>query len=107
MKFDDVGGGPISFVNFTQGMNALQFADSGITVELPTPTPWAQLLIGQFATDVTIEGLDSAGVVVVNSTVSKPNSYWFFTLSTNDLKTIRLAGGGNEASIAAISMLVL
>jgi hypothetical protein len=64
------------------------------------------VLVGEFPDPVTIEEIDSAGAVMGSTTPGKSNSYSFVTLLDGDLKTIRLRGGPNEASIVSVWMLV-
>lgn len=107
MDFQDTAGGlPASFVNETAGERGLQFPDSGLEVDLPTPVPSARLRVGQFNSDYTIEGINFAGAVVSTFTMSFPNSYRNVRLRGPDLSLIRFTGGGNEGSVVSLCIIV-
>jgi hypothetical protein len=93
MDFQDIPGGPNSFVNETAGERALQFPDTGLEIDLPLAVPWVRMRVGQFASPYTIEALDTKGTTVAVFSHPFPNSYRNIRLHTQHISLIRFTGG--------------
>jgi hypothetical protein len=106
MDFQDNTGWPISIVNENNGLNGLQFPDTGLSVDFPIAVPWARLHVDQFASPFTIDGIDSNGNVTNSYSFNNPNSYWFTSFHKGDIATIRLTGGGNEGVLVSLCILI-
>ena len=105
MKFHDLGPSA-SFVNDTQSTRGLQFFDQGLEITLPTPAKYVDLQLGQFNSDFVIEAYDPGGKLISNLVVSAPNTFMYQQIIGPDVSHLRFLGGGNEAVVVEICMLV-
>jgi hypothetical protein len=88
------------------GRRGLQFFNRGIEVTLPTPVDRVDLDLGKFSADFTVDAYDVRGKLVVSVTIAAPNTFQFQQLFGPEILNLRFLGGGNEAIIAELCIVV-
>lgn len=99
LRFDFVSNGQFDpFVNdVTTNVHGLQFAEGGMTMDVPSTASQVDLQVGAFAGQpVTVEALNSAGSAVDSDVVPATNSVQSISLAGSDITTVSFVGGGGE-----------
>jgi hypothetical protein len=103
--FDNLGTSMKLVVQDLSNEHGLQFTRNGIEITLPLPLPLVTLRLCTGGHSVDIEAFDSNSSPVRKKTVAA-NFCTDVQLSALEIASVRLTGGGDEAILSRISVVV-
>jgi hypothetical protein len=91
-----------AFHNLTAGLVGLQFAPTGLEIELPSPSCMVTVEAGGWAGNITATALDQGGNIIDSATTPTPNQSHTLTLKGSQITRVTLKDGGNEGLLFKI-----